>query len=443
MLNKSLIALAISAAAVSGVANAASIAVTGGTTTKVSIEGNKKTGASKLQAAGLAGADIGAVVLDTGSDYIINDLVVFTVSGATFDKTVTSITATGTTATFTLVDYSDDNNVRFRVSGANHPNAENITLDNFVLKSGTPSAATKVKFASKAISVNPLIGNYDAATAVEAAEFVDQVKYTITKLDAEVSTGAGRAEFTTTGSTKADVLTIAAANASTVDTITYNKSTHVIKGNFSYLMDYDANKDGKLSTAEMATAVTVGGATAAVVSVNTALTEITVVDTGAVSASLTAQLNVKGNAASGSQIEAPQSFTLDTTITDGTNTTVQTQVAAGAFTLDGSTTNVAFLPYGANYAQSVTVTNRGTVEGAITVDVAANGEKHSKVLTAVSSAKSVTDISGEVKALVAEKFGADFEGNVSLSIVSNAPSIEATALYFAKSDADRVLVQSK
>lgn len=453
MLKKSLIALAMAA---TGAANAAATVTV--TPSVVALEGHQMSalGNNVLNDSDLGGAN--NVVIAAGTAYIVNDLVYLTVSGATFDTTdiPTVAATTAGTGSINFVDFADANTARFRITTADWAAADSLAVSSFTLKTTGANTSSVIKFGAKAVSVNPLIGNYDVANPVNGFTFVNQIKNTVTPLDGEVSTANGRAQFTV--NPNQDILRVSTTDAATaVDALSVTKLTHVITGNFSWVMDYDltangGDADGVMDAGEIAAAFTsaaagaaVGGGDAVVYTLNSTLNQLTVTDTmaGGVDAGQDFKFNNVGYAASGSVIASPQTFEMTTTVTNGTQSFSLAPVSAGKFTLDGSTTNVAFLPYGANYAQSVTVTNRGSVEGAITVDVTANGVTHSQQLAAMSTAKSVTDISSEVKALVASKFGADFEGNVSLSIVTNSPDIEATALYFAKSDADRVLVQSK
>lgn len=439
MFKKTLLALALTG--VAGVANAGTIAVTGGSK-NISIEGNATTAnAGKIDA-----ADLGAVVLTPGSDYITNDLLIVKVTGATFDTTVTpSITVSAGTSQFDFVDYSDANTLRLRVSQADHSKANTITVAGFRLVSGTPSNKQKITVATNAISVNPLIGNYDAAKAVDLGQFVNQLSYTITKLDGEVSTGKGRAQFTGTGSAALeDVLTLAASNdTSAVDALTFTKETHVIKGDFSYLADYDlkangGDADGTVEPAELANAITTTGFTSATFSINTGLNELTVKDTTLPAASSTLTFKVIGQTNGGSVLKAPQSFTIDSTAADASTTVTLATASAGSWTLDGSTDDIELMPFGSEYAQSITVANRGSVEGAITVTLKAEGKTYTKELTQVAAANSVTNISLEVAAFAKES---GITGNAHVNVVVNAPSsnIGVKGVYYHKASADRVL----
>ena len=98
------------------------------------------------------------------------------------------------------------------------------------------------------------------------------------------------------------------------------------------------------------------------------------------------------------------------------------------------------MPFGTEYAQSITVANKGTVEGAITVTLVANGNTYTKTLSAVAAAKSVTNISLEVAAFAAES---GVTGNAYVNVVANAPAgnIAVKGVYYHKASADRVLTK--
>jgi hypothetical protein len=436
MFKKSLIALAFAGVAVSGAANAATI--TSGATAAVALEGNLN---ANLGNSTLAPGDAtAALTTTTGTAYIINDVVQFTVSGASFDTTATP-TLAGGTATYNFIDYPDANTVRFRVAVADATAGDAIVFAGWSLKTAGATHGSKVTFKSSALSSNASIGAYDAtATGADSFQFARQLTTTITALNGEVSTGNGRAQFTT--NPNQDVLTIANTDNGGVDALTVAKAVHVVTGDFSWLMDYDAvanggDGDGVLEAAELAVGVTDTGCTSAVATLNSSMTELTITDTGALAASCAIELNNVGNAAGGSAITAPQSFTVASTYTDAGSNPISASASAGAFTLDGSVGKTAFMPFGSAYSQSITVTNNGSVVGAITVDLVQDGVKYTKELTATSAAKSVTDISKEVQAFAAES---GVTGNASVTVTTNAPGIVVEAIYYHKASMDRVLV---
>jgi hypothetical protein len=112
--------------------------------------------------------------------------------------------------------------------------------------------------------------------------------------------------------------------------------------------------------------------------------------------------------------------------------------AAGSWSLNGSSDDIAFLPFGNEYAQSITVTNIGSVVGEITVELTAEGTTYTTTLAATAAAKSVTNISTEVANFAT---ASGITGNARISIVVNAPTadIAVKGLYFHKATQDRVL----
>lgn len=431
MFKKSLLALALTSAALSGVANAATIS--SGTSVAVSLEGNQNV---NLGASALAPASLTTALTTTiGTAYIINDVVTFTVSGAEFLTTGAGAAPTlvGGAATYNFIDYSDANTVRFRVAAADAVAGNGIVLAGWSLKTGSAVDKSKVSFKSTALSSNSTIGAYDTtAVGSTSFNFAKQLTTTITKLNGQVSTGKGRAQFTSTStSADNDVLTIANTDGAGVNALTIAKAVHVITGDYSWMMDYDVvanggDLDGILDAGELAAAVTTVGCTSAVATMNTALTALTITDTGAIAASCAIALNNVGYAAGGSVIKAPQSFTMTSTYTDATANAITASASAGAFSLDGSSTDIAFLPFGTDYAQSITVTNDGSVVGAITVTITAGGMAYDTVLVATAAAKTVTNISAEVAAFAA---ASGVTGDAAINVTTNAPGIVVKGLY--------------
>ncbi|MGL1957055.1 MAG: hypothetical protein OCD00_07040 [Colwellia sp.] len=448
MFKKSLLALALAGVALTGAVNAADLTASD---IQVSKEGNAANGSDAVTQ-----VEIADIAIDVGVDYIVNDIVQFTVSGAKFDTDVNgAITVTDTSSNgsvLTFVDFSNDNTVRFRVSVADTGAADTLTLSTFALDLSDTAAGTDVTISSQAISVNPLIGAYDKSDGeTDLIEVRAQTSIEATvALNGEVSTAAGRAEFTG-GLT--DVLTVTLTdNEADVDGLSFDELTHTIVGDFSFLMDYDLDAnggddsgdldDGEIAAGIVYTSVNVGGQDTVEYSIDDALTTVTAVQTVDGGSDLdlvnTFTITVVGDDADGSVITAPQSFTYASSTTDGTNAVADSAISAGAFTLDGSSTDIAFLPFGSDYAQSITVTNDTAIEGAITVTLTAGGMDYSKELVAIASAKSVTNISKEVAAFAVES---GVTGDAQVNVTVNAPTITVKGLYYHKPSQDRVLTQ--
>jgi hypothetical protein len=143
------------------------------------------------------------------------------------------------------------------------------------------------------------------------------------------------------------------------------------------------------------------------------------------------------------QVLAPQAFTVDVSFNyddDATKKgTFAKTLSGGAWKLNGDSAFIPFMPFNSAFAQSVTVTNTGSVPGAITVDITANGVTKSHLLTAVAGAEMVTNITGEV---IAAAKADGVTGNAAITVVTNSPSgdISVSALYYSKADADRGIV---
>jgi len=453
MFKKTLVALAL--AGVSTVATAGTVSINDGsfaalTAVNISVEGYAAASNKKLEAGnGFAAGTLVTIKADTA--YVANDVVILTVENGTFDTTVTGLTvstsataagAADGTAKASMLDYLNATTLRIRLGDA-------IVKDGVIRVEGlkiTPSSAAdkdEVKLNSSVLSSNATIGTYDKGTAVKVAEFSQQfVLGTVTRFDGEVSTGKGRQEFTG-ASNLADQV---AAPISTIGSLelplTPTEVNYTLSAsNLSFAADYDlkvngGNEDGKLSDAELKRAFVTPGAATQTLSINDGYTALSIKDTASAGVSLTA--TVIGNAKGGSELTAPQGFALTAKVKHaGGDFAVKGLDAAyvGAWTLDGSTGDVKFLPFGPQYAQSVTVTNSGTVSGEITAEIFFNGEKFTKTLTAKAAGNTVTNISTEIAKLASDN---GVEGDARVRITINAPSCNVNAVYYHKADADRV-----
>lgn len=437
MLKKSLIAIAL--ASVSTVATAGTITVPA-TPAAYSVEGYALASAAdkKITSAVTIKADVG---------YVANDVVVLTLSNGTFD---TDATITVVTADVSFLDYQTPTTVRLRL-GNDIAKDGLIELTGVVYTAASAADEDEVKMSSYVISSNATIGTYDKGEEVAVAAFEQQyVAGTISKLDGEVSTGKGRQEFTGADNLKDSLSLAVTPNGNTLelaitDAATTTEVTYVLSGSdLSFAADYDlkangGNEDGKLSDAELKKAFTLTKPSKGTLSINEGYTELTIKEaTTDATDGLALDVNVIGNDKDGSELAAPQNFNVKATIKSAEGEfTVKglDEASAGAWSLDGSSGDIKFLPFAPVYAQSVTVTNSGTVVGEISVDIFFNGEKFSKTLDAEAAANSVTDISSEVRKF-AEDSGVD--GNARVRVTVNAPNCNVDAIYYHKADADRV-----
>jgi hypothetical protein len=240
----------------------------------------------------------------------------------------------------------------------------------------------------------------------------------------------GDDRLTWAGGDKTDAVLVTTAEAA-VDihdaTLTASTVQSVLTGSFTFL---DTDADGKVETGSITT--TTGSPV-----INTALTTVTEVAAGVGAETFTVTLDGK------TQTLAPQTFSVTTELdyvdVGGKTNTYSKTNAGGAWALNGSTSYIAYLPFSNDFTRQVTVTNTGTVAGAITVDWTSAGTKASTPLTAVAAANSVTNITDELNALAVAN---GITGNAALSVVVNSPNanVRVSALYYSKTDQDRGIV---
>ncbi|WP_440056246.1 hypothetical protein ACSLBF_15120 [Pseudoalteromonas sp. T1lg65] len=139
-------------------------------------------------------------------------------------------------------------------------------------------------------------------------------------------------------------------------------------------------------------------------------------------------------------LTAPQSISGTLVAKVSTNNlTVATKADASKWTLNGDSEFVEFVPFQDVYARAITVTNNGTVEGEILVELFADGKMVAAKKVGTVAKYGVTDISAAVDALAAENEVTGFAG---IRVTTNAPAtqIEVSAVYYHKDDKDRVKV---
>lgn len=112
----------------------------------------------------------------------------------------------------------------------------------------------------------------------------------------------------------------------------------------------------------------------------------------------------------------------------GASTTGTTPAVAGAsagsFTLNGSTVNIPFMPYGSGISRVLYLTNRSSQTGSITISLVADGTGAACNGTSSVTAKAngVTLLSDLLDNTVTACYGAAFAGKVAAVITSNTPS---------------------
>jgi hypothetical protein len=438
MFKKTLVALALTTAAMS-----ANAAVTSATPNVVSLEG----------AVGQATIAVPTYTIRLAAEYAVGDTFTITLTGAEFDTTSNpAITFAGFTNNPTVGLLSKTaSTATFRVTAVPSPvevfSGKDFVLNGALLKTtSVTDAAGDIKLAYAAKTSTGLdLDNVGTATSTVVTTKSQLSSSVTTKLNAIIDVENERKQFTAgndTTTTDTLVVTPAVAAAGTHDAA-YTGATHVIKGDFSWM---ESDGDSGIDAAELAAAfAATGGADTYTSTINTAgdAITVTVADAGGNTAeAMTGTFTVLGKAVSTAPILPTQSFTVDSTIKYNTASAVAStktiaSASAGSWTLNGFDEDIVFMPFDSQYAQSINVSNTGSVAGAITVDITAGGKTYTKTLTATATPKATTNISQEVKAFAAES---GVTGNAHIKVVVNSPKadIAVTGVYYAKSDADRV-----
>jgi len=398
-------------------------------------------------------SDMGNVVALAGiaNGYQVGDKVVFTFPNDVFDISTTASIgesqddgAAGTAPDLTFGNpvYSGGNSVSFTITAVAEPLlvADKLTLSGVVLEKANLLAGGEVKVDFKVISsVNST--DYEAKSAT-IAKVKSQFSVSVDKFDAVIDVNDSRKTFVdgADGDTDADltdalVLTPVTASGGFVKAATVVKTAYTVKSDFLFM---DTDSDG---TADYGITVT-GTDTESAKGFATGFQSYSVTDTTATPAAVTFTLE----ATDGTTVIPVSSFTADTVITytaaDSTTNVTKSFSAtdAGQWTLNGASQSIAFLPFGSEYAQSITVTNTSTLAGEITVVLTADGREYTKVLTASAAANNVTNISLEVAALADES---GITGNAQVQVIVNAPkdSVEVKGVYYHIATQDRVLTK--
>ena len=349
---------------------------------------------------------------------------VFTFEGATLAASSDAeLDLVGTDMTATPVKYPNPTTVEFPItrSEPNEDGANTIVLKGVHLVVD----GSNVKMTMTAVSSVAGV-TIDSASATVAA-YVDEYSAKITtgnRLSKLIDVAELRKQFTDGTSTDTVTVTITdletdhgdtSASVSTDDVVT------TLRGDFSFL---DLNGDGKVTSADTGSGITGTLATdlqSTVVKAAAAVDQTFTISTG------------------GKVVLPAQSYTADVTVayTNSLNragSDATTGLNAGKWTLNGDSSDIAFMPFGSQYANSITVTNLSAVPGEITVTLTDGGKSVTKEI-GVAAANSVTQIGKDVAALAAESS----MSQANVNVVVNATNTTVVGVYYAKADGDRVL----
>ena len=394
--------------------------------------------------------------LITGSGgYAVGDILAFNITGGSFDLTKAAPTVitsdSGAAAFFDITA----NQVRFDVSTV-VVGSEVITLTGAFLSATGLTDSTEVSVSSIATRSGT---TFDAAAGFKAATLAPQYSAKVSKkLNGVIDVSEERQALTAgNDSANIDKLSVKVKLDVTGNKLDPAITSYVIGGDFAWLsasaqvtVDAVAVTPAELETYLTGLYVGTGDDTLKSVSLNTDMDKLTVI-TNAVGNDIdtesTFSLTTEGKAA-GSPVLSASAYDVTVTVDDGTSATATTLTAgttmdAGEWTLNGSTIEIPYMPYGDNTQVILRQTVTGTQSGDISVRYMLEGVDSTWNTVGVvgTSAPGVQDISNIVMDAIKSDSG-ESKGKVAIEITSNVPSDSATtyAAYKVISESDRGFV---
>ena len=434
MFKKTLIAAAV-------VATTATFGAAASTVTTTSSTVGVEYAVGKMQ---MAAAD---VTVTPERDYDSGDIIIITFTGATVaTKTnaatpaniVPTITATGALESNIEFLAFDGNNVQLLITNPVSFETAGTSVTVAGVELITTGATNKGNVKVSAVGkVDTVLGpkDVDQSLAVTTVTFASQLSSKIvSKFDAVVDVNAARKAFVGGGTSDTLVLSNTVAPVDAGFGVSTTGAVYTVKGDFTFL---DTDGDGKLEAKEGT--ITSGSG---VVAFAKDMMSATVTSTAAVS---TGTVGITVTGATGSVIP-DQAYMASTVLnyakpsgaTGNVAVTTLAESAAGSWTLNGAKAHIPFLPYGTNYAQSVTVSNTSVQTGGVDLVIYVGDDTVEVEGIATVAGEGVTDISSAIS--IAVRDAGLVSGNYAFDIVVNAPesAISVTALYYTKSDGDRV-----
>ena len=342
-------------------------------------------------------------------------------------------TVTQTDGTVEFLEY-DGNTVKLLVTSAVDA-ASTVTIADLelIVTDAAAKGLVKVSALGKVATVEGA-KTVDTSVAVTSITYVKQLNTKIAAaFNGVVDVNTSRKKFTDAGTADTLVIenTLAPAPGGTVNT---KGVTYTVYGDFSFL---DVDGDGTLEAKEGTVTSAAGTVAVAKDFTSAVVTQATGLVSGTVGVTVTG--------AAGSVIP-DQSYMAKTQVsyanpaggaTDLVATTLA-QSAAGSWTLNGATAHIPFLPFGPNFAQSVTVSNTSKQSGGVDLVIYAGSDTVEVDGITSVVAEGVTDISAAIRSAVSA--AGLSSASLSFDVIINAPdsAITVEAIYYAKSDGDRL-----
>jgi hypothetical protein len=438
MFKKTLIAAAV--VATTATFGAAASTVTTASTPTVGVE----------YAQGIGQIVAADVVVTPARDYDSGDIITVSFAGATVATHTAAATPVAIVPTITgagnlasnieFLEY-DGNDVKMLVTNpVSFAAGTTVTVSGvqLITTEASDKGLVKVSAVGKVATVEGA-KIVDASTAVTYITYATELKGAFsTKFDAVVDVNAARKEFVGGGTTDTLVLSNTVASVAAGMGVTTTGATYTVKGDFSFL---DENGDGDIADAKDGSITSAAGTVALAAD----MMSVTVKSGSALS---TGTVGISVNGPTGVVIP-DQSFTASTMVsytnpkggaTDLVSTTLADS-AAGSWTLNGAKAHVPLMYVGTNYAQAVTISNTSTQTGGVDIVVYIGDDTVEFEGVATAAGEGVTDISAAVRQAIAD--GGITSGVASFDVIVNAPTtaITVNALYYTKSDGDRVLTK--
>ena len=385
----------------------------------------------------IAAADVSVTV---GRAFANGDIIEVAFTGttvATMTAAATPVavvpTVTQTDGTVEFLEY-DGNTVKLLVTSAVNA-ASTVTIADLelIVTDAAAKGLVKVSALGKVATVEGA-KTVDTSVAVTSITYVKQLNTKIAAaFNGVVDVNTSRKKFTDAGT--ADTLVIENTLASAPGgTVTTKGVTYTVYGDFSFL---DVDGDGTLEAKEGTVTSAAGTVAVAKDFTSAVVTQATGLVSGTVGVTVTG--------AAGSVIP-DQSYMAKTQVsyanpaggaTDLVATTLA-QSAAGSWTLNGATAHIPFLPFGPNFAQSVTVSNTSKQSGGVDLVIYAGSDTVEVDGITSVVAEGVTDISAAIRSAVSA--AGLSSASLSFDVIINAPTsaITVEAIYYAKSDGDRL-----
>ncbi|WP_139052389.1 hypothetical protein [Pseudoalteromonas piscicida] len=423
MFKKSLLALALA-----GVATSASAVQTTVTEKTLGTEG-------VAAAAKGVSLDANAITVTLGAEYTLGDIVKVKAAGAKFNDTKYTLKAqAGEDADHKIISFGllnatadeltfrvtsvEDNDAQVSTGGVYDLQADGAEVNFTVTSIANEGKATITTSAQTAQGISIDTTKNDTGTVFLGA---NQFKLEITEGKGTIDVAEMRKKFADgTYSDATLAFTVTAVDAGAVTNDGYEV---VITGDFAGVDKVTVGtKEATIATDKSSAKAVVDGAALATGNVTVAFT-------------------LPADDAKKSALTA-QTFTADVNLIDASDKAVLALAddkAVATWKLNGDTEFVEIMPFTDTYNRYITVTNNGTVEGDITVELFYNNKMVAAKKVGTAGKYAVNNITAAVDALAAEN---EVKGVAGIRVTTNAPeaNIEVSALYYNKDVQDHVKV---